>query len=186
MSIILAIIIGGLFGFVLDRVGATNPNNIINMLRLTDTRLMRIILGAIGIASIGLFAGIEFGLIDIAHLSVKESYVGVVVGGILLCIGFAISGYCPGTGMTALATGRKDAAVFILGGLIGAFLFMLSYEFLKGTFLFEEISSGKVTLGSIEGSSYEGMINANGSTIGIVPGLVLLFIAIVLPEKLRK
>tara|TARA_R110000868_G_scaffold189695_2_gene433082 strand:+ start:127639 stop:128199 length:561 start_codon:yes stop_codon:yes gene_type:complete len=185
MSIFLAILIGGLFGFALDRVGATNPNNIINMLRLTDTRLMKIILGAIGFSSIGLFAGIELGLIDIAHLSVKDSYIGVVVGGALLGIGFAISGYCPGTGITAFATGRKDAGVFVIGGLVGAFLFMINYADIKDSFLFEKISSGKVTLGLVEGSSYPSLFDMSGSMTGIVIGIVLLIIAILLPLKIR-
>ena len=38
--IILAIIIGAAFGFVLDRVGATNPGYIISMLRLGNLHLM--------------------------------------------------------------------------------------------------------------------------------------------------
>ena len=47
-TIILAILIGGAFGFVLDRVGATNPDYIIGMLRLSKLHLMKTILLAIG------------------------------------------------------------------------------------------------------------------------------------------
>ena len=40
-TIILAIVIGGAFGFVLDRIGATNPGYIIRMLNLSNLHLGR-------------------------------------------------------------------------------------------------------------------------------------------------
>ena len=55
-SILLAILIGGAFGFVLDRVGATNPDYIIGMLRLSKLHLMKTILLAIGVAGAVVFA----------------------------------------------------------------------------------------------------------------------------------
>ncbi|MDD9305295.1 MAG: hypothetical protein HUK40_24410, partial [Desulfobacter sp.] len=67
------------------------------------------------------------GVIDSGHLSVKSSYIGVIVGGALLGLGFAVAGYCPGTSLTALADGRKDALFFVGGGLVGAFIYTLVY-----------------------------------------------------------
>lgn len=187
MEIVLAIVIGGLFGFVLDRVGATNPNNIINMLRLTDLRLMRIILGAIGFASVTMFGLIELGLLDVAHLSIKSAYTGVFVGGAILGLGFAISGFCPGTGLTAFATGRKDAGIFVLGGLVGAAIYMWHYADIKDTFLFDKIEGGSVSLGLIEGSKYSAVFpDVSGSLVGIVIGVILIAIALALPKYLRK
>jgi len=58
------------------------------------------------------------GVIDVGHLSVKSRYIGVIVGGALLGLGFAVTRYCPGTGLTALADGSKDALFFVGGGLI--------------------------------------------------------------------
>ena len=118
--LILAIVIGGAFGFVLDRVGATNPGLIIRMLNLSNMHLMKTILLAIGLSSVLMFAGLLAGLIDVGHMDVKTAYVGVFVGGLLLGAGFAVSGFCPGTGLTAAATGRKDALAPIWAASLGS------------------------------------------------------------------
>ena len=91
-QILLALLLGGLFGFVLDRIGATNPGYIIKMLNLTDLHLMKTILAGIGVASVLLFGGLVLGLVDVGHMSVKTAYVGVFIGGLLLGTGFAIAG----------------------------------------------------------------------------------------------
>ena len=90
--IVLAIVVGAAFGFMLDRVGATNPGVIIGMLRLSNLHLMKTIMLAIGTASVLLFAGLMLGAVDPGHLSVKDAYWGVFVGGLLLGAGFAIAG----------------------------------------------------------------------------------------------
>ena len=95
MEVILAVAFGTLFGFALNRAGATNPQVIINMLRLTDTHLLRVMLLAVSISSGLLFAGLASGLVDPGNLSVKTLYWGVPAGGILLGIGWALAGYCP-------------------------------------------------------------------------------------------
>ena len=83
MSIILSVILGAAFGFALHRVGASNPQNIINMLRLKDFHLMKAILFAIAIASSLLFIGLATSLINPAHLSVKTASWGVLIGGLI-------------------------------------------------------------------------------------------------------
>lgn len=182
--IILAIVLGAAFGFALDRVGATNPNYIINMLNLKDLHLMRTILFAIAIAAALLFGSLLLGLIDPSHFSVKESYLGVIIGGGLLGIGFAVAGFCPGTGLGAAATGRKDALWFIAGGLVGAFIYMLVYPAAKASGLLEPILGGKSTLGMIEGVSEASLFSFSGEAIGLVLALVLALVAYKLPKKI--
>ena len=186
-KVILAIIAGSAFGFVLDRVGATNPNYIIHMLRLSKLHLMKTILMGIGVSSVLMFAGILVGLIDVGHMSVKAAYVGVFVGGILLGLGFAVAGYCPGTGLTAAATGRKDAWFFILGGLLGAGAYMATYSEIAATGILDNILGGKVTVAAIAGTKYPSLFDAmSGELVGIILGIAFIAIAYVLPDQLRK
>ncbi len=186
MELFLAIILGTIFGFALNRVGATNPENIINMLRLKDLHLMKVILLAIGLSSILLFAGLALGMVDPSNISIKKAYIGVVIGGAILGIGFAISGYCPGTGLSAAATGRKDAIFFVLGGLLGAYAFTLSYGWLKAnTFLFDKIAGGAVSLAQSGNDKYDAIFSSiNGSVLGVLLGLSLVIIAIILPKEI--
>ena len=101
---------------------------------------MKTILMGIGVASILMFGGLLLGIVDPGHLSVKAAYGSVFIGGLLLGLGFAVAGYCPGTGLTAMATGRIDALMFLIGGLVGAGVYMLTYGSITGTPLLDNIA----------------------------------------------
>jgi uncharacterized membrane protein YedE/YeeE len=185
MNIVLAIIIGLLFGFILQKIGAANPQKIINMLRLKDLHLMKVILLGIGLSSLILFILASVGVVDSSHISIKSAYVGVIIGGAIFGLGWAISGFCPGTGIVGAGAGRKDALVFILGGLVGAGIFMGVYESLKDTFLFDSLG-GKVTLAVTGSSKYEALTpDISGIIIAGVIAIVFIVIAWKLPEKLK-
>jgi len=183
-SIILAIVIGAAFGVALDRVGASNPTIINKMLNLTDLRLAKAIMLAIGLGSVLMFGGQMIGLVDVGHMSVKAAYAGVFLGGLLLGAGWAMAGYCPGTGVVAAASGRKDALFFVAGGLLGAAAYMVTYPMWKASGLLDPIWGGKVTLGVIPGSGYDGVTSLPGDILGIVLGLAFIAIAFALPERL--
>ncbi|WP_298805729.1 hypothetical protein [uncultured Lentibacter sp.] len=184
MEILLAIVIGAAFGAVLDRIGATNPTFIGRMLALTNLNLMKTILLAIGTGSVLMFAGQMVGLVDVGHMSVKAAYVGVFVGGLMLGAGWAASGFWPGTGVCAAASGRKDALFFIAGGLLGAAAYMVTYPAWKASGLLDDVMGGKTTLGAVPGSKFDGLTAMSGDIIGILMGLAFIVIAFVLPERI--
>mgnify|MGYP000412034723 CR=1 FL=1 len=184
MTIILAIGLGLAFGAVLDRVGAANPTYIGKMLNLTNLNLAKIILLAIGTGSVLMFGGQMLGLVDVGHMSVKTAYLGVFIGGLMLGAGWAVAGFCPGTGVVAAATGRKDALFFIGGGLLGAAAYMVTYPAWKSAGVLDKIAGGKVTLGTIPGAKYEGLTALPGDVLGIVLGLAFIAVAFALPERL--
>lgn len=182
MQIVLAIILGTLLGFVLHRVGASNPQRIIDMLRLKDFHLMKAILFGIAVASALLFIGMSLGVIEPSHLSVKTSHWGVIVGGLILGLGWAIAAYCPGTGIAALGEGRKDAIFFVLGGFVGAFIYMLIFANVDASVLLEKIIGGKSTLALTE-TSYPALIdNIPGIAVALVVAILFGFIAWLLPK----
>ena len=188
MSIVLAIIVGLAFGFTLHRVGAGNPQNIINMLRLQDLHLAKVILFAIGISSLALFILLATGFIDPSHISIKAAYTGVLIGGLIFGIGFAVGGYCPGTCLVAVGGGRKDAIFFVLGGLFGAAFFALAYGWLKSTLpsLFDAIAGGKVTLAETGIDKFDGLFSSVPS-LGIAGGIAIVFMLVAwkLPKKIN-
>ena len=184
MDIVLAIFIGTVFGFVLQRIGAADPDKIIGMLRLTDLHLMKTIFAGIGISSALLFIGLMTGIIDGGHLSIKSMYTGVILGGMLLGFGWAISGFCPGTGVVALGSGRIDALFFILGGLAGAGLYMVMYASLKGTWLMQKLFGGKATL--VVTAKSTPLLDMSWSpwlAVGIA--ITMIVIAKILPDRIR-
>lgn len=176
MNIALAIIVGLLFGFVLQKVGAANPQKIIGMLRLKDLHLMKAIFMAIGVSSLALFGLLAVGLVDAGHLSVKSSYVGVIAGGAIFGLGWTIAGYCPGTGVVAAGAGRKDALFFILGGLLGALIFTLIYASLKSTFLFDSLS-GKTTLVTTGNAKFAALLPSMPALV-VAGGIAIIFMVI--------
>ncbi len=185
ITILYAVIAGVSFGFVLDRIGATNPNLIIRMLTFRDLYLMKVILMGIGVGSLLMFAGQMLGIVEVGHMSVKTAYLGVIIGGMIMGLGWAISGYCPGTGLVAAASGRRDALFFIVGGLLGGVAYMKTYPFIKSLAILEPIAGGKVTLGAIPGAKYGSVTAIQGDILGIATGVVFIIIAFLLPNKIR-
>lgn len=181
MEIIMSILLGTLFGFVLQRVGAADPDKIIGMLRLSDLHLMKAILAGIGISSALLFTGLLSGIIETVHFDVKAMYWGVIIGGLMLGFGWAIGGYCPGTGIAAAGSGRKDGLFFILGGLVGAGLYTLSYQYIEQSWLFQKVLGGNTAL--VVTGDASALMQADWGLTAVWLGLVMLFAAKLLPLR---
>ncbi|MCF6305209.1 MAG: YeeE/YedE family protein [Rhodobacteraceae bacterium] len=184
-TLIFAIVIGAAFGVALDRIGATTPGIMLRMLNLKNLHLMKTILLAIGVASTLMFAGQMMGLIEVGHMSVKTAYIGVFIGGLLMGAGWAVAGYCPGTSLSAAAAGRRDAMVFIAGGLLGAAAYMVSYSWVQSTGILDKMFGGKATVAAIPDADYPALFDGmRGDIVGILLGLVFIAVAIFLPNKI--
>ena len=132
-----------------------------------------------------MFGGQMLGLVDVGHMSVKAAHGGVLVGGLLLGLGWALAGYCPGTGLVALGAGRRDALAFVAGGLLGAAAYMVTHPAAQSAGLLDPVAGGKVTLGTVPGADYPGLTDLPGDILGIVLGLAFVAIAFLLPERLK-
>ena len=185
MKIILAILIGSFFGFALSYIGATGSKNILKMLRLEDLSLAKMILFAIGFSSTLVSISAMLGLFDISHLSIKSMNLGVIIGGLLFGVAFGFIGSCPGTCVGAMGSGElKKAISIIIGGLVGAFVYSLSYGYFKGFGLFETLDMGKLTLFNIS-DKYPFVFNIGFGGL-LVVGIILMALGYVMPKQIIK
>nr|MBP6703978.1 YeeE/YedE family protein [Vicinamibacteria bacterium] len=67
-----------------------------------------------------------------------------IVGGLLLGAGFVIGGYCPGTSIAAVATGRIDGLIYVLGLTAGTLAFAVLFPRLEG--FYTAGGAGELTL----------------------------------------
>ncbi|MBV1932874.1 MAG: YeeE/YedE family protein [Porticoccaceae bacterium] len=149
-TLIIGFLIGCAFGSILYLGGATSYRRILGTLRLKDLTVLKLICTAIGIGTLGIYM-LDLG--GLANMSIKPTYVwGVGLGGILFGIGWAVSGYCPGTCVVGSSEGKKDAMATVFGGLVGALLFAMVFPFIEPT-LIQKANFGSITLGGVLGVS---------------------------------
>lgn len=143
MNLIYALIVGIGMGWLLQRIGASNPRVIAANLRLENLSIIKFMALTIAVGSVVAYF---LGLFVPMHFDIKPLFVaGVLAGGLVFGIGFALSGYCPGTCVVGAAEGRKDALFVIAGGIAGALIFTLAYAALEPVFV-KQWNFGKVTL----------------------------------------
>ena len=122
-SLVQGFAFGTVFGFLLQRGGVAKYEVLLGALLLKDFTVMKVMLTAILVGSIGIFALSRAGALS---LKLKPTrYAANVLGGLIFGIGFAVYGYCPGTGAAALGQGNLDAAIGIPGLMAGSYLFAL-------------------------------------------------------------
>jgi hypothetical protein len=115
--LILGLLFGIIFGFLLQKGGVTKPDVIVGQLLLTDFTVLKIMLTAVMVGMPGIYLMVDLGWIK---LHPKSGSIGKnVIGGFIFGVGFALSGYCPGTISGAIGNGYLDA---IFGGLIGIWI----------------------------------------------------------------
>lgn len=133
IQLLLGLVTGIAFGFLLQKGGVTNYDVIIGQLLLTDFTVVKVMLSAVLVGMIGVYAMKSAG---VASLHCRSGSVGAtVVGGLIFGAGFALLGYCPGTAAGALGSGALDALFGVAGIAIGAGLFARLYPVLDSTIL---------------------------------------------------
>ncbi len=119
---------GVLFGYVLENAGFGSPCKLTAQFRFTDWSVLKVMFTAIVVAAAGLLLLQRMGWVDMASVFVPASLlVAASVGGVLVGVGFAVGGYCPGTSVVGMFSGRLDALVFLLGIVLGTVIFVFSF-----------------------------------------------------------
>ncbi len=102
------------FGFFLEQAGFGSARKLTNQFYFKDMAVFRVMFTAIVTAMLGLFYLSALGWVDLSLVYISPTYLWPqIVGGLLLGVGFIVGGYCPGTSMVAVATGKLDALVFV-------------------------------------------------------------------------
>jgi uncharacterized protein len=89
---LIAMVLGVLFGFSLNKAGLTKYYKIVNVFRFTDLAVLKYMLTALVISMTGLYALRGMGLIKFPN--VPATYiVGNIIGGLIFGVGMALTGY---------------------------------------------------------------------------------------------
>jgi hypothetical protein len=138
------------FGFLLERAGFGSARKLTAVFYLHDMAVVKVMFTAIVTAMSGLFVLSAAGVLDLGELYIEPTtIVAQALGGLLFGAGFIVGGYCPGTSVAAVASGRKDGLSFMLGMLAGVFAYA---EFTPGIDEWIKArSAGELTLPSVTG-----------------------------------
>jgi uncharacterized membrane protein YedE/YeeE len=123
---------------------------IVGQMQLRNFIMLKVFLTAVATGAVVLAALNGFGFVK---LSPKATLYGAdIVGGLILGMGIALAGACPGTVMAQIGTGYRDAIVTLIGGLAGAVAYSYAEPALSKTVL--GVSSGKLVLNTMLGIPY--------------------------------
>jgi uncharacterized protein len=134
---LLHLLFGTIFGFVLSRSGAADYNYIQAMFLFTNLQLYGIIGTAVALTAPGLWLIKRYGRTALGRpieIELKARNSGNVVGGLLFGVGWSMAGMCPGPIFVNIGEGKIYAVAALAGALAGAGLFGAIYSQLQSVF----------------------------------------------------
>ncbi|MGD9329876.1 MAG: YeeE/YedE thiosulfate transporter family protein [Desulfobacterales bacterium] len=148
-KILLGLFSGIAFGFVIQRIGATDPDRMTRAHLMIEGDIPRFMLAAVALSAAGLF-GLQ--AVGVGRTMVlPTSLVATGLSAVIFGIGWGLCGYCPGTTWAAVGEGRLDAVFALVGGLAGAAVFAHLHERLI-PLLYDPTNIGPVTVTQLVGN----------------------------------
>ncbi|MDH3943005.1 MAG: YeeE/YedE thiosulfate transporter family protein [Anaerolineae bacterium] len=118
------LLIGFGFGYVLEISGFGSSPKLAGQFYFKEMTVLKVMFTAIIVAMLGIFLASGLGLLDYNLIWVNPTYLWPgILGGFIMGIGFIVGGFCPGTSLVAMATGKLDGVFFVLGATFGIFAF---------------------------------------------------------------
>lgn len=156
-ALVLAVVFGFAFGWLLHRGRVTSYDTILGQFRLTDYTVLKVMGTAIVVGGIGVLALVDLGF---AKYAIRETnLLGTVLGAAIFGVGMVLYGYCPGTGLAAIGTGSVHAFVGAFGMLAGAVAYAFSFDWVRDRIL-SVGKLGKATLADVSGIPAVGILFA--------------------------
>ncbi len=120
-----AVVVGFGFGFVQERTGFGRAQKLVGQYYGRDMTVFKAMFSAIVTAMLGTVVLSGLGLLDlrVVELNYPTFLWPMIAGGLLLGVGFIVSGYCPGTSWVAAASGKLDGLVTVLGVVLGGLVY---------------------------------------------------------------
>jgi len=142
---IIAILIGIVFGFVLESSGFSSSRKLAGVFYGYDFAVLKVFFTAAVVSVIGVYYMEYLGYLDITQLYVHPLYLwGAIIGGIIMGAGFVAGGFCPGTSLCAVAIGKIDAIVYVAGIMVGVFIFSELFPIIEP--IYDGYFYGNITL----------------------------------------
>ncbi len=131
VQLVLGLLFGVVFGFLLQKGGVGKYEVLIGMLLLRDFTVLQVMMSAVVVGMLGIWALHAAGLVKF-HIK-PTRYGANTAGGILFGVGFGLAAYCPGTSAAAFGQGNFDALAVMLGMLAGSYVFAEASGWIAGT-----------------------------------------------------
>jgi len=142
---IIAILIGIAFGFILEASGFSSSRKLAGVFYGYDFAVLKVFFTAALVSMIGILYLDYLGFVEMDQLYVHPTYLwGALIGGIIMGVGFVAGGFCPGTSLCAVAIGKIDAIVYVIGIMIGVFIFSELFTFFEP--IYDGYFYGNITL----------------------------------------
>ena len=177
---VIALLIGGAFGFILESSGFSSSRNIAGVFYGYNFVVLRVFFTAMIVAMVGLLYFSYFGWIDIDLVFVLPTYLNsMLLGGFIMGLGFVIGGFCPGTSYTAVAIGKIDGIVFAVGTFVGIFIFSEAFPLFENFYTANDL--GPVTIGEMFGISNELV-----AFLFVMMAIVAFYVTWLIEKRVRK
>jgi uncharacterized membrane protein YedE/YeeE len=146
-AVLLGLAMGTAFGFLLEKARVFEPAVILGQFQMRSFLMLRVFLAAVAAGLVVLAALVGFGWASLAPKATLP--VADLAGGLVLGIGIALAGACPGTVLAQIGAGYRDAWLTLAGGLSGALAFTYAEPALRP--FIDAAGQGKLTLDKVTG-----------------------------------
>ena len=137
-NLIIALIAGIGFGFVLEQAGFSSTKKLVGLFYGYDFTVLKVFFTAGITAMIGVLLLAHWGLLDLSLIYINPTFLwSALLGGAIMGVGFIIGGFCPGTSICAASIGKLDGLAFVFGGGLGVIVFAEGYPLVKNIYLSE-------------------------------------------------
>jgi hypothetical protein len=144
-SFVIALLVGFCFGWILEASGFSSSRKIVGLFYGYDFTVLRVFFTATITAMVGLLYFNYMEWIDLSMIYFSPTYVlAAIVGGLVMGLGFIMGGFCPGTGVCAVAIGKLDALAYVVGLYLGIFFFSEAFSWFEG--LYNSYALGQVRI----------------------------------------